>query len=216
MSLTKLTKDMSIISKLEDEPNDVGGLTAVQLKARFDEAGETVKAYLNETLLPELAAPTAAAALGAVLSGEGTSVQQALDQLAQAGVTSGNVPLGGHEGDVLRKCSDSLYDMEWARPMFAAFSFTLSDWTEGEDGEYRLTVPQTCHRRAGEDFGCVLRHRVDGALRANTWAVMGTQSVWDPDTADIVLSCPDPYDGAALFFGGDGFTTYDSAAQQSC
>ena len=63
MSLTKLTKDMGIISRLEDEPNDVGGLTAAQLKARFDEAGEAVKAYLNDTLLAELAAPTAADAL---------------------------------------------------------------------------------------------------------------------------------------------------------
>ena len=202
MSLTKLTKDMGIISKLEDEPNDVGGLTAAQLKARFDEAGEAVKAYLNDTLLAELAAPTAADALGAALNGEDMTVQQALDLLALAGVKSGNVPLGGYEGDLLRKSSDALYDLEWVQPtMFTPFTFAASDWIAGEGGVYLLTVPPNYHQRTGANFGCALRHRVDGVLKANTWAVLGTQSAWDPDTAEIVLTCCDPYDGAALFFG---------------
>ena len=79
MALSKFTKDMGIIAKLEDEPNDVGGLTAAQLKAKFDEAGEAVKDYLNDTLLPELENPAAAAALGAVLEGKETTVQGAQD-----------------------------------------------------------------------------------------------------------------------------------------
>ena len=54
MALTKLTADLNIIAALDDEPNDVGGLTAAQLKAEFDEAGNTVKAYVNETLTVEL------------------------------------------------------------------------------------------------------------------------------------------------------------------
>ena len=54
MSLTKLTADLNIIQALDDEPNDVGGLTAAQLKAKFDQAGGTIKTYLNETLTPEL------------------------------------------------------------------------------------------------------------------------------------------------------------------
>lgn len=202
MAFTKLTKDMGIIAKLEDEPNDVGGLTAAQLKAKFDEAGEAVKAYLNDTLLAELAAPTAADALGAALNGENVTVQHALDMLALAGVKSGNVPLGGYEGDLLRKRSDALYDLEWVQPtMFTTFTFAASDWIAGEEGVYLLTIPQNYHQRAGANFGCVLRHQVDGVLKSNTWAALGTQSAWDPDTADIVLTSPDPYDGVALFFG---------------
>lgn len=54
MALTKFEKDMVIIQKLDDEPNDVGGLTAAELKAKFDEGGEAIKSYLNETLVPEL------------------------------------------------------------------------------------------------------------------------------------------------------------------
>ena len=50
MALSKFEKDMAIISALDDEPNDVGGLTAAQLKAKFDEGGQAIKQYLNETL----------------------------------------------------------------------------------------------------------------------------------------------------------------------
>ena len=53
MALSKFEKDMAIISALDDEPNDVGGLTAAELKAKFDEGGQAIKQYLNETLTPE-------------------------------------------------------------------------------------------------------------------------------------------------------------------
>lgn len=54
MALTQFSKDMHIIAALDDEPNDVGGLSAAELKAKFDEGGVSVKEYLNETLLPEI------------------------------------------------------------------------------------------------------------------------------------------------------------------
>ena len=38
MALTEFQDDLNIIQKLDDEPNDVGGLTAAELKAKFDEA----------------------------------------------------------------------------------------------------------------------------------------------------------------------------------
>lgn len=200
MALSKLTKDMAIIQKLDDEPNDVGGLTAEQLKAKFDEAGEAVKAYLNGTLLPELGSENAADSLGAVLNGERMSVQEALDLLQAASVQAGNVPPGGGAGFVLQKKSDGLYDLEW-RPMFTTVAFAASDWAAGEDG-YTLTFTATEHRRRGGDFGCTLRHRVDGVLRTNTWAVLGTQIVYDGDTGTVTLTSPDAYDGTALFCGG--------------
>lgn len=54
MSIERLTKDMNIIVKLPDEPNDVGGLTAEELKGKFDEGGVALKEFINETLLPAL------------------------------------------------------------------------------------------------------------------------------------------------------------------
>lgn len=53
MAFTKLTKDMNIIQKLDDEPNDVGGLTAAELKAKFDEPANAVKDWINNTFIPE-------------------------------------------------------------------------------------------------------------------------------------------------------------------
>lgn len=191
---------MGIIAKLDDEPNDVGGLTAAQLKAKFDEAGEAVKEYLNATLLPELAAQSAAANLGAVMNGARVTVQQAFDLLVEAGVKSGNVPMDGETGAILRKKSDEAYDVEWALlELITPFTFAASDWTAGE-GIYLMTIPQTVHKRKSANFGCALRHNVEGVLKSNTWAVIGTQSVFDEDTGDIVLTSYDPYDGTALFY----------------
>ena len=52
--IPQLTDDLDIIQKLDDEPNDVGGLTAAELKAKFDESGNTIKEYINDTLLPAI------------------------------------------------------------------------------------------------------------------------------------------------------------------
>lgn len=59
LEITLLNGDLNIIQKLDDEPNDVGGLTSAQLKAKFDEAGNTIKEYINETLIPEILAEDA-------------------------------------------------------------------------------------------------------------------------------------------------------------
>lgn len=53
MKLTTLDADLKIHQKLEDEPNDVGGLSAQALKEKFDQAGVTIQKFLNEVHLPE-------------------------------------------------------------------------------------------------------------------------------------------------------------------
>lgn len=52
--IPEMQDDLDIIQKLDDEPNDTGGLTASELKAKFDESGNIIKNYLNNTLLPAL------------------------------------------------------------------------------------------------------------------------------------------------------------------
>lgn len=64
MSLPKFTKDVQIISKLDDEPNDVGGLSADEFKAKFDEASVLIKEFINNTLLPYLEGVNAAGNIG--------------------------------------------------------------------------------------------------------------------------------------------------------
>ena len=62
--LTKLLTDLYIISLLDDEPNDVGGMSSAELKAKFDEAANTIKTYINESLIPELAGANGAESVG--------------------------------------------------------------------------------------------------------------------------------------------------------
>lgn len=54
MNFTKFIKDMDIISLLDNAPNDVGGLTAEELKGKFDEGGKAIKDFINNVLLVEL------------------------------------------------------------------------------------------------------------------------------------------------------------------
>lgn len=54
MGYTKMSKDVENISALDTRPNAINGLTAEELKETFDAAGKDLKAYLNETLIPEL------------------------------------------------------------------------------------------------------------------------------------------------------------------
>ena len=51
-TLPRFETDVNFISKLDDEPNDVGGLTSAELKAKFDEAGNAIKDYLNNVFVP--------------------------------------------------------------------------------------------------------------------------------------------------------------------
>ena len=52
MPIGNFNQDLDIISKLQDEPNVDDGLTAAQLKARFDSAGNKIKTWINSVLIP--------------------------------------------------------------------------------------------------------------------------------------------------------------------
>ena len=101
-NFTNLTADLDNVQKLDDLPNAVGGLTAAQLKAVFDQAGDDIKSYLNGTLLAELASETSSDSGASKIGIEeiigiagATNVQDALSAVlasAQAGVvTDGSV-----------------------------------------------------------------------------------------------------------------------------
>ena len=97
MALTTFNEDMEIISKLSTYPNDTDGLTPEELKARFDQAGKLLKAYVNDTLLKELGGATGAASLGVgKVNGTdmGSTIQAALDAIAAQIVeaTLGTIP----------------------------------------------------------------------------------------------------------------------------
>jgi len=55
VTLTKLTEDLNKVQALDDQPNANGGLTAAQVKAVFDDAGNAIKDFINDTLTEEIA-----------------------------------------------------------------------------------------------------------------------------------------------------------------
>lgn len=50
INLTKLTEDLNIIQSLNDTPTE----SATELKTKFDEAGNTIKTFINETLIEQI------------------------------------------------------------------------------------------------------------------------------------------------------------------
>ena len=54
MGIPRFTEDLEIIQKLSDLPNSTEGLTAAELKARFDRAGLLLQKFINEQLAPSI------------------------------------------------------------------------------------------------------------------------------------------------------------------
>lgn len=71
VTLTPFSGDVEIIRPLDNQPNDNGNppLTADQLKAKFDQFGDTFKSYFNNTFIPQVQAAIEAAAMGVGPSG---------------------------------------------------------------------------------------------------------------------------------------------------
>lgn len=80
MAITELSTDLNIIAALDDEPNDVSGLTPAQAKAKFDEGANDIKTFLNDTHIPELDAEHLP-----YLYGSAATIKETMESLA-AGV----------------------------------------------------------------------------------------------------------------------------------
>lgn len=97
MAFDSMTDDMNIISKLPDEPNDEGGMTASALKATFDKAGMLAKTAINK-LIAALGASTAAGNIGfsPTAGVNKTNIQAAIENVQSqiAGVALGSIPDG--------------------------------------------------------------------------------------------------------------------------
>ena len=92
MSIPTLDTDLSIIQKLDDYPNDIGGLSAAQLKAKFDEGVLALQTYINTVLIPALIASNVSFTPTAAINAE--TVQAAIEnvQAQLAGISAGTIP----------------------------------------------------------------------------------------------------------------------------
>lgn len=90
MAITKFTEDMDIIASLGNRPNIDNGLSADQLKAKFDLAGKKIQDYINNTLVDEIianvGAPLMAATAAAMMDEDRIYVYTG----SETGYTSGN------------------------------------------------------------------------------------------------------------------------------
>ena len=54
INITNLTANVNNIQALSDRPNTADGITAQQLKEKFDKAGADIKLYINTSLITQL------------------------------------------------------------------------------------------------------------------------------------------------------------------
>lgn len=96
--IPRVTDELGTVSTLDDRPNDTGGLTAAELKAKFDADAGALKEYVNDVLIPFLEGTSAAESLGitTIPGFSADNIQTALEQIVQAmqGVTQGSVADG--------------------------------------------------------------------------------------------------------------------------
>jgi hypothetical protein len=93
MSFTKMTADVENITPLKDRPNEKpNGLSAAELRKKFDQAAIALKDFINRHI-DELGAYTAAGNIGAKITVNGqrldVNLQQAIDTAVEIGSSSG-------------------------------------------------------------------------------------------------------------------------------
>ena len=76
ITLPTFDDDVDNVQQLDDEPNDVGGLTAQQLKAVFDKTGADLATFLNDQLIPQVVADDATEQARQLAEGERVSNEQ--------------------------------------------------------------------------------------------------------------------------------------------
>ena len=96
--IPRVIEELGTVSTLDDRPNDTGGLTAAELKAKFDADAGALKDYVNDVLIPFLEGTSAAESLGiATISGfSADNIQTALEEIISAmqEITQGSVANG--------------------------------------------------------------------------------------------------------------------------
>ncbi|WP_179215778.1 GDSL-type esterase/lipase family protein [Paenibacillus sp. MY03] len=124
MSLPNLNDDLNIIQGLGDRPNALDGLSAAELKQKFDQSGNTIKTFINDVLLPALALTaddnSGADNIGAtaITDLDGTTVQALIESIRNKlrGTTTsssgadfvGATTIGGLAGNTVQALLESL------------------------------------------------------------------------------------------------------------
>jgi len=189
MAFTRLENDVANISKLSDRPNQNDGLSAAQLKGRFDKAGVDIKDFINDVLIEELESEGGADNIGSTpLSvGGSTTVGGQLRELNTALetkvdsvniYTKTNLQTEGqavvHWGNLIHV--PNLADAHWKTPVANKASLPLSG---NELGDNRVVLNDGDGKQAV--YTCVA---VTGDM-ATQWAKIGDVD-WNSEEATRV------------------------------
>lgn len=164
MEIAKLSDDLNIISALSDEPNDVDGLSAQELKAAFDKSGLLVQTYINDVLLPAISELDKSIRADATEYTNEVAQRFALGKLSPGSVTN-------------EMLATPIYKTE--------VYFNDDSWEENDDGEYELTIPYDQHG-ISVPFTYSLAHNIDDVYHNNTMAA-NSVCVRRDNTNNIIL-----------------------------
>lgn len=159
MAIPLMEEDVEVITKLGDVPGSDDGLSAAQLKGRFDLAGVRIKRYINETLLPYLNQLVDVRALldgildstlsledkAANAKATGDALEKKLDKTG--GTVTGSIDMSGKgianvadpvtDGDAVNK----KYLAKYVATVQVPMTLLVSGWSEAKPYTQTIQVP---------------------------------------------------------------------------
>ena len=173
MSLSKLTENLNVHQSLPDDP----ALTTAQLKAKWDEAVNTIKSYINETETEEIdllvtGLQNTDASLQGQINITNTTVQENALTLSQQQLNL-IYPIGSIYMNVNSTNPGTLFGGTWQRiqdRFLLASGSTYANGTTGGNATHIHTNPNT------------------GAYSGNTGNYSGTSGTWSGNTGSTTLT----------------------------
>lgn len=167
MSIPKFLQDLAVISKLSDLPNSNDGLTAAELKAKFDEAPLAVQKYINEVMIPAIVARKIPFAASAAINADNIQaaielVQEQIAEVSSGTIANGTVTKEKLSAEVIARC-------------FGGVPWVSMEEPDSEDNSTRFPIGQlwlrpafsVVNKAAGKSWtgnGCSV---TDGVVQGN-------------------------------------------------
>lgn len=153
MGIPNFNGDVKVISKLSDLPNANEGLTAEELKARFDEAAVMLKQYINDTLVPAIRAANVPFQSSTTIAADNVqaailAVQEQIRDAATGTLVNGSVTTEKLAEKLLERVFGGLawvgmdepkaadnaaagfpVGQMWLRPQFSVVNYAGGSWT---------------------------------------------------------------------------------------
>lgn len=146
MALTRFSGDADVISQLDNQPNDNDGLSAQQLKGKFDQYGSTFKDYFNNVFIPEVESAINAAAAGigqagfsgAILLDHSVASEKLMNTSGAEAVATTNIRAGAVTLEKLASAIQTLLGTIPGKTTHATATVTLESgqttWTKTVNG----------------------------------------------------------------------------------